>query len=1336
MRRFIPEFIAQMHASKEDSGVMPAFVLQVDIVDFTQLTTIVMGSNPDGAELLADYLNTILSNMIDTVNAFGGFVSVFQGDGFVAIFPQDHVKVQNVFLCAQNIMRNFVNNAASIASADPADHPLCCSISMGPLNWELIDNLDNKLWYFYGDTLITAEQGIELSQYNKVVCDASCYTLLKNFNPQIEVVKQGSHYCMSYYRAEEVSSEVPIVMNRDKSSDIQEFFQELTEEQLPLDEYREVITCFIIVRNPNHARSLVKATIDLCKRFGVYFNKIDINHGYLSLMLVFGAPTMLENQTFRAAEFALHIIGIDPEGLKISMVQGHVFAGVMGNNLRLDYTVIGSSVNLAARIAGIGTWGMILFNDFIAPELDHEYHVSLYDSLAIRGFTDKQSIYSLTGRKDYLRDERFVGSFFGRSEEITLINRFIETCNRETKPGVVNISGTSGIGKTRLVNTLLASTQYIKALKLFFSCKNLLKRGINIINELMIQYLELNSDDTIDTVRMTMLQKIELFRIKGIAEPDISLLESSIDDLASIFSTVFTHSGTDTFSFATNSTDMFSKIKTWIRIEASLRNVVIVLDNMQWIDRDTLQWAIDLIAACHEHHLSVIAINRVQYLGQRTSIKLKSPNTLHIDLKALESTQIDDFIADRIASYGIDPDSIYHDQEFLDKLIQKSESNPLFLEQLLLNTKTSGFINAISQDNPPLLANIPNTIQQAVISRYDTLEQADKEYLQFASVFSGSFVLHDLNDALNQIHPYTDEEFWNLTIKALEIRFIQRQKDEQYCFCHAVIKDAIYSTMLRKRTRKIHGIVAEQYEKQYNETCSENFTAEIAHHYFQAGNLPKAAVFYQKAGDIAKLCSLRKTADQYYQKAEQIYKGLPNSTDEYLQSILDRLSVMIGFDGFSKIDELLDVAATLDSSCTSLTIHKKYLVAAGMVFRSRGQYDLALEYFLKFLNTLTDSDSDELQECTSRIGETYHCLRQHDKALDFFRQALEQCKPDDHRHLCVAYMNLGINANANNDSPKALSYLFKARQHALMCNDQETLNSIRGNIGVAYRYAGQYQKAMDVYTEMLDISIQNNDYSCITHNSNHLAGLALALCDYKAALEHSERAVHYGMKVKNTRVVAYSLINQAMIMMELGFYDKTIDLITKFRKQIKDSPNLDEPSDRYLALGMAYHKKGDLHSALGYYDKGIEWSNTNNTPFFLYAFLYLKAEVLVAKGANNEASELLDVIIREAWDHGRDDAYVDARILQVCIAHKSAPEAIPEYISGLTKLYHDVEDPEQKAYLASAIYRYSYQHEPELIPQKVLLQYRENALLYLEGMLKSAERVEYRRRLNELLDIQ
>ncbi|PKN80195.1 MAG: hypothetical protein CVU48_02820 [Candidatus Cloacimonetes bacterium HGW-Cloacimonetes-1] len=1336
MRRFIPDFIAQMHAIKEDSGIIDAYVLQVDIVDFTQLTSMIMGSYPDGAELLADYLNTIFSNMIDTVDAYGGFVSVFQGDGFVAIFPQDQVSVENVFSCTQQIMRKFINSAIAIGSADPVHHPLCCSVSTGPLHWELIDNPDKKIWYFYGDALITAEQGIELTQYNQVVCDTSSYALLKAANPQIEAVELGYHFCLPYDGSEQDTIRIPAIPSKTTLKDIQQFFPELMGIELPLDEYREAVTCFVQVRNPNHASAIVNTAIDLCNQFGAYFNKIDVNQGYLSLMLVFGAPKMLENQTFRAAEFALHMIAHNPKGLKISLVQGKVFAGVMGNDLRMDYTVIGSSVNLAARMVTVGSWGMILFNDHMAAELMFGFQIEEFNTLPIRGFADKQSIYSLTGRKEHLRNASFSGSFFGRKEEIIEINRFIETCNRGMKPGVVTIIGTSGIGKTRLVNTLLTSIQYAKALKMYISCDNVLKRGINIINEILMQYLELNSDDTSDTVRVTMLQKIEQYRIKGISGPDISLLESSIDDLAGIFSAVFTISTNGFHNSVSNNASMFSKLKNWIMTEASLRNVILVLDNMQWIDRDTLQWATDMIADCSKHHLSIVTITRVQYLGQRVSIRLKSPNNLQVEIKPLDSKHLNSFIADRVTTYGIDPDTIYIEPDYLDKLILKSDGNPLFLEQLLLYSKSAGFAKTIAQDSPPLLTGIPNTIQHAVISRYDTLEQMDKEYLQIASVFPGSFMLQDLKDAIEQIHHISEADFWSFTIKALDIRFIQHQKEELYCFCHVVIKDAIYSTLLRKRARQIHGIIAEQFEKQYDENCSEHFTAEIAHHYFHSGNLGNAAVYYKKAGDIAKLCSLRKTAKQYYQKAEHIYKGLANSANEYLQTVLDHLSVIVGFDESDKIDELLSLATALDSACTSLAIHKMYLMAAGLVYRNRGQYEVALEYFLKYMNTLTDIDVDDLQECTSRIGETYHCLRQYDKSLEFFRQALDLCKSQDYSRLGSAYMNLGINANANNDSPNALTYLFKARTFATLCNDQETLHSIMGNIGIAYRYAGQYQKAMDIYSEMLELSIKNSDYSSITNDSNQLAGLALTLCDYKSALEHSERAVHYGLKVKNTRIVAYSLINQAMIMMELGFYDKTIELISDFRKQIKNSPHLDEPSDRYLALGMSYQKSGDLQTALGYFNKGIEWSNVNKTPFFLYAFLYLKAEVLEAMGADDEALKLIDTIILEAWDHGRDDAYVDARILQVCIAHKCAPETIPEHILGLTKLYHDVEDTEQKAYLASAIYRYSLHHKPELIPQHVLHQYRDHAISYLERMLMNAERVEYRRRLNQLLEIQ
>src|SRR5690606_452744 len=115
--------------------------------------------------------------------------------------------------------------------------------------------------------------------------------------------------------------------------------------------------------------------------------------------------------------------------------------------------------------------------------------------------------------------------------------------------------------------------------------------------------------------------------------------------------------------------------------------------------------------------------------------------------------------------------------------IERAGGNPLFLEQLLRHAE--GVADA----------GVPGSVQSLVQARLDHLSVRDKQAVQAAAVFGQRFAL----DALR--HLVQDERY---SCAALVERFLVRPAGDGYLFSHALIRDAVYDTLLRSRRRELH----------------------------------------------------------------------------------------------------------------------------------------------------------------------------------------------------------------------------------------------------------------------------------------------------------------------------------------------------------------------------------------------------------------------------------------------------------------------------------------------------------------------------------------------------
>jgi class 3 adenylate cyclase/tetratricopeptide (TPR) repeat protein len=194
------------------------------------------------------------------------------------------------------------------------------------------------------------------------------------------------------------------------------------------------------------------------KTFGGHVDKLTGD----GIMAVFGAPVAHEDDPERAVRAALAMQravrrvlddergGGAPAGLRIGINTGDVVAGVQAS---LEYTVIGDTVNTAARLADAAAVGAVYAG---APTSTATRHLASWRRLLplrLKGKRHAVEAYELLGLLDApgtrsgLGDE---GPFVGREAEMALVaSRLVEVSDRD-EPRVLVFTADAGVGKTRL----------------------------------------------------------------------------------------------------------------------------------------------------------------------------------------------------------------------------------------------------------------------------------------------------------------------------------------------------------------------------------------------------------------------------------------------------------------------------------------------------------------------------------------------------------------------------------------------------------------------------------------------------------------------------------------------------------------------------------------------------------------------------------------------------------------------------------------------------------------------------------------------------------------------
>lgn len=560
------------------------------------------------------------------------------------------------------------------------------------------------------------------------------------------------------------------------------------------------------------------------------------------IMAIFGAPIAHENdpeRAIRCAKEMLDYIGrfntlspvALPErlGLHIGLNTGTVIAGNVGSDLRMNYSVIGDTVNLASRLVHVAGKDEIVISDETFSVVSSIINAEEPRTVEIKGKSAPVKIYTvLSIRSDIEPGTRVLreNPIVGREHEVAVLTAALERVARK-KEQRVYIRGEAGVGKTRLKLELVRLAKAAGIPVLEGKCSSFeIYTPYYLWTTLLKSILHLGPDAGESETRKRLHDILQILSLEK-HEPYLATL------LSLRYEEILMEEDQE------RKKRIYEAIKQLVRGLAMRRPSVFLLEDVHWIDRFS-QELLDYVFAEQELAPAMfVSLFRDEY--SRSKDLIANGGEL-IDMNRLS---IED--ASKLMSQGLGTDDV--PVNLTDVIYKRSEGNPFFIEELvkmLLDRKVVSVkkrkLEIVETDFDSAL---PGSVQGVIMARLDRLEERLKEILYSASVIGREFnkqVLKEILKKAESVDPSLTE------LISLELVMEKEEaKEFEYLFKHYLIQEVAYNTILQKKRKELHALIAKAIEKVYADTLRP-FYELLAFHYERAEEWEKAAEYLSRSG--------------------------------------------------------------------------------------------------------------------------------------------------------------------------------------------------------------------------------------------------------------------------------------------------------------------------------------------------------------------------------------------------------------------------------------------------------------------------------------------------------
>ena len=624
--------------------------------------------------------------------------------------------------------------------------------------------------------------------------------------------------------------------------------------------------------DPEDYRDLLDRYLKLAIR------EIDRMEGFVNqlagdgFMALFGAPKALEDEPERAVRAALEIhaalerLASESEGsgapelrARIGIHTGPVVVGTVGSDLKMDYTAIGDTTNLAARLQTHAEPGAILVSDTTRNLIEGRFDLRELAPVEVKGKAAPVQAFEVLGMSEAMSpmaiaEARGLTPLVGFHEELAQLDACFDRIAGGL-PQMVSVIGDPGTGKSRLAYEFKQRLARREAV-IFEARASALTQSVPFapFRTMMKEFFELAPGEDTDCACEKIADRLRHW------DPDLASIYPAMCALLTVPGDDLSHEG--------QRQRIIESFQGLVGAVVASSAVVLILEDLHWFDEASREILERHVTIMERWPLMVLVTHRPDY---QPSWQVQSAFT-QLVLRPFDEAEARQIVRERAGGRLPGP--------LEQRIVARAEGNPFFLEEITRALVDQGQIvreaGGVRLSGSVESIRIPDTVQELIEARLDRLTPPAKRVAQVAAVLGRQFRVDQLSELLGPEGIAIEPALAELESGGLiHLAVIDRN---EFRFGESLTQSVSYEGLLLKERRELHERIAALIESDPRGMTSER-AGLVAHHLAQSENRTKAIDSLLAAGrSAAELPSYPSALDLYrkaWKLAEQALADQP-----------------------------------------------------------------------------------------------------------------------------------------------------------------------------------------------------------------------------------------------------------------------------------------------------------------------------------------------------------------------------------------------------------------------------------------------------------------------------
>jgi predicted ATPase/class 3 adenylate cyclase len=538
---------------------------------------------------------------------------------------------------------------------------------------------------------------------------------------------------------------------------------------------------------------------------------------------------------------------------RVGIDSGIIVVGMSSGN---EPEVFGETPNIAARVQAAAARNMVLITDATHRLVSGLFVVDGRGAYSLKGIERPLQLYhviqpsGLRGRLEALAATHGLTPFIGRENELRVILDHWQSV-RAGEGHLTAIIGDPGIGKSRLIHHFhehIAETSHT---------------WIEVTGAPFFQNTPLYP--VTENLRRVFSGPGDESSEEQLAQLESSLVLAGLNPSEAIplITPLLNMELPARYPRPSLSAEhqrqrLLALLVEWVVGLAQVQPVVMVLEDLHWADPSTLELIQLLVEQGPTRQLLLLCTARPEFRPPWTP----KPHHTLITLNQLTSRETRFIVEQLLAQNGSSEETIH-------ALVERTGGVPLFVEEL-----TRAVLEI--RDNELIKHVIPASLNDSLMARLDRLGPG-KEVAQLGAVIGNEFSY----ELIQTLYPIPEQDLQRALgiLTGAELLYVYGAAPHAtYLFKHALIRDAAYESLLKSRRKELHSRIAEVLVRQFPDRVA-SAPELVAHHYTEAGLIPQAIPYWQRAGQIAGQRSAHAEAISHLTKGLDLLKTLPDTSE-------------------------------------------------------------------------------------------------------------------------------------------------------------------------------------------------------------------------------------------------------------------------------------------------------------------------------------------------------------------------------------------------------------------------------------------------------------------------